>query len=117
MSKAKKMVYLLAFGILFLFILTPFVYVQINKMIYDYRVTNYLIEEAGYDKAELQSVKGVWGIKAPPFYAIVVFKDEPEIEYVYFAHNRVRQFSYRITDEGKQEGMTEADLQHFVPLE
>ncbi|MFC5651134.1 DUF3139 domain-containing protein [Paenibacillus solisilvae] len=78
-------------------------------------VTNYLIEEKGYTAEEIQSVKGVWGIKLPAFYAVVVFKDEPFVEYIYFAHNAVHQFEYRLSDEGKQKGINEADLKHFVP--
>jgi hypothetical protein len=57
----------------------------------------------------------VWGIKLPAFYAVVVFRDEPFIEYIYFAHNNVHQFEYRISNEGKQAGITQADLKHFDP--
>jgi predicted glycosyl hydrolase (DUF1957 family) len=96
--------------------ITPFLYVQINKKIYENRVANYLEEEKGYKAEELKSVKGVWGIKLPAFYAIVVFKNEPLVEYIYFAHNHVLQFEYRITDEGKKSGITETDLKHYIPF-
>jgi hypothetical protein len=98
-------------------VVTPVVYVQVNKIIYANRVTNYLIVEGKYNREEIASVKGVWGIKLPSFYAVVIFKDEPDVEYVYFAHNEVLQFSYRLTEEGRENGITESELKHYVPLE
>ncbi|UUZ79002.1 DUF3139 domain-containing protein [Paenibacillus sp. P26] len=96
--------------------IAPFLYVHINKMIYVHRVTNDLVNVKGYKIEEIQSVRGVWGIKGPPFFAVVVFKDEPLVEYIYFAHNQVLQSSYHITDQGKKQGITEADLKHWVPF-
>ncbi|WP_246317062.1 DUF3139 domain-containing protein [Paenibacillus agri] len=98
-------------------VITPVAYVQVNKIKYANRVTNYLIEEKKYSREEIASVKGVWGIKLPPFYAVVIFKDEPDVEYVYFAHNEVLQFSHRLTQEGREKGITKSELKHFVPLE
>ncbi|MBD2869062.1 DUF3139 domain-containing protein [Paenibacillus arenilitoris] len=115
MSKTKKFFIVMVLVFAFALVVTPYVYVQINKIVYDDRVTNYLIEEEGYKAEEIRSVKGVWGIKLPPFYAVVVFNDEPFVEYIYFAHNDVLQFGYGISDEGKQKGITEADLKHYVP--
>ncbi|MDQ0888758.1 hypothetical protein QFZ81_003846 [Paenibacillus sp. V4I9] len=117
MSKVKKIIIISVWVFSLGLIATPFLYVAINKMLYDYRVTNYLIEEKGYRTEEIKSVKGVWGIKLPPFYAVVVFKDEPFVEYVYFAHrpNHILQFSYRITDVEQQKA--KSDLKHLVPIE
>lgn len=43
------------------------------------------------------------------------FKDEPDVEYIYFAHAGVLQFSHRISDEAIQRGKTKSDLNHFAP--
>jgi len=103
--------------ILLALISIPFFYIYINKHIYKEKVTNYLLNEESYKLEELQSVKGVWGKKLPSFYALVVFKNEPLVEYVYFAHrpDNILQFSYRITEEGKQKGIIQSDLKHLVP--
>ncbi|NGQ94222.1 DUF3139 domain-containing protein [Brevibacillus sp. SYP-B805] len=93
---------------------SPFLYVQVNKMIYVNRVTTYLLEEEGYKKEDIKSIEGVWNIKLPPFYVVVVFKDEPYVQYIYFAHNEVMQFEHKITEEGKQKGITEENLKHVV---
>ena len=45
----------------------PFVYVQVNKMIYAKKVNAYLLEEEHYTQDEIQSVQGIWGVKLPPF--------------------------------------------------
>lgn len=101
--------------ILAILVVTPFVYVKVNKMIYAHRVTEYLIEKK-YSPEEIESVEGVWSIKLPPFLAIVKFKDEPDVEYIYFAHNDVIQFSHRISEEAQKKGKTKSDLKHFVPM-
>ncbi|WP_339199933.1 DUF3139 domain-containing protein [Paenibacillus sp. FSL P4-0176] len=96
-------------------VVTPFVYVKVNKMIYAHQVTEYLIEKK-YSPEEIESVEGVWSIKLPQFLAIVKFKDEPDVEYIYFAHNDVIQFSHRISEEAQKKGKTKSDLKHFVPM-
>jgi hypothetical protein len=78
---------------------------------------HFLLEDREYKQEEIKSVEAVWGVKLPPFYVVVVFEDEPEVEYIYFAHNKVLQFEYRMTEEGKQKGITEENLKHYVPLE
>ncbi|WP_407082956.1 DUF3139 domain-containing protein [Paenibacillus polygoni] len=96
-------------------VLTPITYVQVNKYKYADRVTNYLLEEEKYSREDIESVKGVWGKKLPSFYTLVTFKDEPYVEYVYFAHNEIMQFDYRLTEEGKEKGVTKSKLKHYVP--
>jgi len=108
MSRGKKIVLIL----LLCLIATPFIYVEVNKSIYAERVIRYLMEEKGFEKDEIRSVTGVWGIKLPPFYAVVKFADEPGVEYIYFAHDGVHQFSHNITDEGRESGVTDAALKH-----
>ncbi|OAB45254.1 DUF3139 domain-containing protein [Paenibacillus glacialis] len=103
--------------IITILVVTPIVYVQANKIIYANRVTNYLLEEQKYSREEIESVEGVWGIKLPSFFSVVTFKDEPYVEYIYFAHNEVLQFGYRLTEEGKEEGITESDLKYYDPFE
>ncbi|MGG4341233.1 DUF3139 domain-containing protein [Paenibacillus lautus] len=98
-----------------LVLLSPFVYVQANKMIYAKKVNAYLLEEERYSKDEIQSVKGVWGVKLPAFYVVVVFNDEPDVEYIYFAHDTIMQFEYRLTPEGKARGITRSKLRHYIP--
>ncbi|WP_088033247.1 DUF3139 domain-containing protein [Evansella clarkii] len=113
MNKKKKIFIIILWVFVIGLILTPFLYVEVNKAIYKHRVMDYLIEEKDYEKDEIQSVKGVWGLKAPAFFATVVFKNEPYVEYTYFAHNEVIQFEYEITEEGIQKGIVENDLINY----
>lgn len=98
-------------------ILTPFIYEKANKIIYAHRVTTYLTEQKHYAPDEIESVEGVWNVKLPPFLTLVKFKDEPDVEYVYFAHNDVIQFDHRISEEAKKNGKTKSDLKHFAPMD
>lgn len=107
---------MIALFVVLILILIPFVYVQGNKMAYAEKVRSYLLQEKGYKEEELASVQGVWGIKLPPFYTLVVFKDEPHVEYVYFSHNDVIQFDRRISPEGIRMGITPENLKHAEKL-
>ena len=104
--KPRSVVAIVIWTIVVVVILTPVVYVQVNKVIYANRVSQYLIGQEHYTREDIASVKGIWGIKLPPFFATVVFKDEPHVEYVYFAHNEVMQFSYHLTKEAQEKGLT-----------
>ncbi|MEK4386185.1 DUF3139 domain-containing protein [Solibacillus sp. FSL W7-1464] len=95
-------------------ILTRFIYIEANELIYANRVTDYLLDELQYDQSEIASVEGVYGFKMPKFYTVVVFTNEPYIEYIYFAHERVLQFEYQIIDE-EFEGITKDDLCNYDP--
>ncbi|CAM4243751.1 DUF3139 domain-containing protein [Paenibacillus typhae] len=112
----RRVVYVLRVLIVLL-LLTPVVYVQVNKILYAKRVSAYLKETKGYTKQEIASVKGIWSIKAPPFLVEVEFRDEPGVEYIYFAHAGVLQFSYSITPEGRENGFREARLKHVDPVQ
>ncbi|MGE6226889.1 DUF3139 domain-containing protein [Paenibacillus chitinolyticus] len=103
---------IIALSVVLIVVLAPFVYVQGNKMAHAERVRSYLLQEKGYKEDELASVKGVWGIKLPPFYTVVVFKDETEVNYVYFSHNDVLQFDQWITPKGVERGITPEKLKH-----
>lgn len=111
-----KIIVSILISLLVILVLVPIIYVQANKIIYANRVTDYLLEEENYNEEELQSVKGIWGVKLPPFYAVVTFQDEPYVEYIYFAHNDVMQFSYKIKEEGIEKGVTKSKLKHYVDL-
>lgn len=112
MRPAKKMAASIIGVVVLLILLTPIVYVQVNKIIYAHRVSAYLMDNKGYKKEDIASVTGVWGIKAPPFFAVVEFSDEPGVEYTYFAHNDVLQFSHSITSDGWEQGFRESKLKH-----
>ncbi|MDK8182323.1 DUF3139 domain-containing protein [Paenibacillus sp. UMB4589-SE434] len=115
--KIKKVIVLISAFILFI-ILVNFIYLETNKWIYANRVTHYLIAEKKYNKDDIQSVTGVWGFKAPAFYAVVVFQDEPDIEYVYFAHAEVIQFSVQRPEKHVGDPMIHtSELKHYVPHE
>ncbi|WP_217559038.1 DUF3139 domain-containing protein [Paenibacillus sp. GbtcB18] len=103
---------IIALSVVLIVVLAPFAYVQGNKIVYAERVKSYLIQERSYKEEELASVKGVWGMKLPSFYTVVVFKDEPEVNYVYFSHNDVLQFDQRITPKGVERGITPEKLKH-----
>lgn len=111
MSKFKKS-WKISTAVIILLILVPFLYIQINKIVYEKRVTDYLMEEKGYRAEDIQSVTAKWGLKLPPFYAEVVFEDEPNVVYIYFARDDVKQFDYRIWDEGEKE-VPESNLKHL----
>ncbi|MEN2466523.1 DUF3139 domain-containing protein [Ornithinibacillus sp. FSL M8-0202] len=103
---------LIVFLIILAIFLSPFLYVEINKYIYEKRVTNYLINEKGYDKSELASVEGVFGFKAPQFYTTVIFENELSITYTYFSHDKVLQFDYEIIDD-KHKDIKKEELQNY----
>jgi hypothetical protein len=73
------------------------------------------VEEKHYRKDEIQSVSGVWGKKLPPFYAVTVFKDEPQVEYVYFAHDDIIQFEYRVAGAVTGVELQQKDVKHYEP--
>lgn len=116
MSRAKRTLAIILAVLAVLIVLTPIVYVQAGKIVYARKVTAYLKQEMGYTQDEISSVQGKWTIKAPPFVVLVKFKDEPEVKYTYFAHDEVIQFSHSISDEGREAGVNEQSLKHFVPF-
>lgn len=95
MRKRKKWLLLL----LLIGVALPFIYVEANKKIYASRVHDYLIEEKKYRKEDIKAVEGVWGKKLPSFYATVIFKNELNIQYTYFAHNGIHQAGYEAMDD------------------
>lgn len=92
---------------------TPYGYIQYNKWSYAQRVTNYLVQEQHYTLEELQSVEGFWGVMLPSFYVDVVFADEPNITYVYFAHNEIQQMQHRPTTGAIRDPIGTTPLKHI----
>ncbi len=115
MKKGKNVQSIIASIIVVSIILTPFIYVQVNKRIYANRVNRYLVEEKHYRKDEIQSVRGVWGKKLPSFYAVAVFKDEPQVEYVYFAHDDIIQFGFSSPNAKDGVELQPKDVKHYEP--
>ena len=115
MSRTKKVMIVTIVVIFIALVLTPIVAIQANKYIYKNRVSTYLIEEKGFVNEDIELIEGKWG-KLPTFYVNVVFKNEPHVKYTYFAHdNDVYQFSYEISDEGRNVGIVEGNLKNYHP--
>ncbi|MDI2588728.1 DUF3139 domain-containing protein [Psychrobacillus sp. NEAU-3TGS] len=116
MTRAKKIFWVLLVIAIIGIVIVPIVTIQANKHTYKKRVANYLIEEKGYEKENIESIEGKWGIKLPTYYVIVTFQNETYVEYVYFAHdNDIFQFNYKITEEGQQMEIKEEDLINYNP--
>ncbi|MFE6166924.1 DUF3139 domain-containing protein [Viridibacillus arvi] len=115
MRKIKKIIAI----VLLVFILVSALKIQNIRTTYEERVSSYLLNEQGYEKKEIKSIKTKYNFKMPPFYTIVIFEDEPFVKYSYFAHNkgRVKQFDYTLTEEAKKRGIDESKLKHYVPYE
>ena len=89
---------LIALIIILMIVLIPISYVQINKVLFKNRVLDYLTTEQHYEKADIQQIEGIWGKKLPAFYVTVIFTDEPNVRYTYFAHGKVHQFECETLD-------------------
>ncbi|MEX3624937.1 DUF3139 domain-containing protein [Viridibacillus arvi] len=115
MRKIKKIIAI----VLLVLIIFSALKIQNIRTTYEERVNSYLLNEQGYEKKEIKSIKTKYNFKMPPFYTIVVFEDEPFVKYGYFAHNkdRVGQFEYTLTEEAKKRGIDESKLKHYVPYE
>ena len=88
-----------------------------TKTEYEKRVTSYLVDEKEYDKNELELVTGLYGVKSPPYYVMVIFKDEPYAQYFYYAHNGVEQYDFRLSNEAAEKGiLDESKLINYDPL-
>ncbi|MGE7839083.1 DUF3139 domain-containing protein [Viridibacillus arvi] len=116
MKKLIKIMVICLLVLIFVFVFVLFVKVQTTKTIYEKRVTNYLNEQ-GYEKKEIKSVEGEWGVKLPQVYTVVVFKDEPFVKYIYYAHDGVVQVDYILSEELKKSGIDSYKLKHYVPYE
>ncbi|WP_102029096.1 DUF3139 domain-containing protein [Salirhabdus sp. Marseille-P4669] len=118
-SKSKKLFYWGLFSTCIISIsLLLFFLLENNDQeptFYENKVIQYLLEEQGYKEADITLLeeRGTVG-SLPPRYVIVVFQNEPYVEYTYYAHSQVKQASYHITDD-KYVDFTEADLKNIDP--
>ncbi|MGF9979674.1 DUF3139 domain-containing protein [Viridibacillus arvi] len=90
--------------------------IEFTKTEYEKRVTSYLLDEKGYEKKDLKFVDGIYGVKLPPFYVIVIFEDEPYVKYIYYAHDGVNQIEYILTEEAIKSNIHKSDLKNYDPL-
>lgn len=86
--------FLIILSIVLLLCLTPFVYIQVKKHISLNKVMEYLIEEKGYDESDIFMIESKWTTGIPNYYVKVTFQNEPNIVYLYFAHDIKGQFEY-----------------------
>ncbi|MEK3766067.1 DUF3139 domain-containing protein [Solibacillus sp. FSL K6-4121] len=113
MSRRSRVILFIAIIVLAL-IFTRFIYIEVNKIIYKNRVSDYLITEMEYDEDEIAKVEGVYGFKMPEFYVAVVFKNEPYVEYLYVAHGSVSQYEYQIID-SQYKNLSQDELKNYEP--
>ncbi|MFD1884726.1 DUF3139 domain-containing protein [Paenibacillus wenxiniae] len=92
---------------------SPFIAVHYQKQVFAERVHTYLIQHEHYKLEEIASVQGVWGIMLPTFYVDVVFTDEPNRVYTYFAHDEVLQHSHRAIDASEPDQTGNSKAQHI----
>ncbi|MEK5209776.1 DUF3139 domain-containing protein [Psychrobacillus sp. FSL H8-0510] len=114
----KKVIIILVILIVIIFVVFFRAHLKIEntKTEYEKRVTSYLVDEKGYEKKDIKSVNGIYGIKSPPFYVIVVFEDEPYAQYFYFAHDGVKQYDYSLSNEAWEKGIIdETKLKNWDP--
>ncbi|MGE7673249.1 DUF3139 domain-containing protein [Lysinibacillus sp. NPDC094403] len=98
---------------LIIMLLAPFCTVQIKKQLYVKRIENYLIEDMSYPKEAILSIECKWHFAGLPSYWVnVIFSDEPNVVYVYFAHDKdnLGQFEHHTID-GKT--LSPEQLNHF----
>ncbi|MFJ7736348.1 DUF3139 domain-containing protein [Lysinibacillus sp. NPDC097287] len=102
--------------VLLILLIAPFGYVELKKMIFENRIQQYLTEEKAYAEAEIKSIECQWHFFGlPKYWGEVIYTDEENVVYVYFAHDKDRplQFEYYTLDgsEPKSE-----ELKHYEPL-
>ncbi|MFE6166928.1 DUF3139 domain-containing protein [Viridibacillus arvi] len=116
LSKKVKIILFIFLVLICAVFFAAYLKIEITKTEYEKRVTSYLLDEKGYEKKDIKSVDGIYGVKLPPFYVIVVFEDEPYVKYTYFAHNEVHQFEYILTEEAIKKNINKSDLKNYDPL-
>lgn len=86
------------FIIVLIIVITPILYVQTNKQIYKERVLTYLIDEKDYKQIDIKKIEGHWG-KFPAFYTSVIFENEPNVTYLYYAHRGIHQAEFEVDNQ------------------
>lgn len=108
---------LLLAGVVIL-LLAPFCTVHLKKQMYERRIEHFLMEEMAYKPEEIQSIEASWHFAGLPAYAVtVIFSDEPQVNYLFFAHdkNQLGQFEF-YTEDGHTIQSPER-LKHYAPYE
>ncbi|KOO49121.1 DUF3139 domain-containing protein [Viridibacillus arvi] len=116
LNKKVKIILFIFLVIICAVFFAAYLKIEITKTEYEKRVTSYLLDEKGYEKKDIKSVDGIYGVKLPPFYVIVVFEDEPYVKYIYFAHDGVNQIEYILTEEAIKSNINKSDLKNYDPL-
>ncbi|QFF99298.1 DUF3139 domain-containing protein [Psychrobacillus glaciei] len=112
----KVIIILLIFLVLICGIFFIHLKIENTKTEYEKRVTSYLVNEKGYEKKEIKSVEGKYGVKLPPYYVVVVFEDEPYVKYIYYAHDGVNQMEYILTNDAIKLNINKSELKHYYPF-
>ncbi|WP_318614378.1 DUF3139 domain-containing protein [Sporosarcina sp. YIM B06819] len=102
---------------LVILLLAPFYIVQTKKRLYENKIEHFLTEVMLYGKEDIQSIEGKWHFAGLPKYWVnVVFSDEPNVVYVYFAHDKeqIGQFEYYSIDSTI---LSTDKLKHYEPYE
>jgi len=73
----KTIIILFMFLVLICGILFINLKIKNTKTEYEKRVTSYLVDEKGYEKKEIKSVEGIYGVKLPSYYVVVILKMNP----------------------------------------
>ena len=98
-------------------ILASFFMIEIKKQLYENRVETYLVEQKLYQQDEIESIKAEWHLAGLPSYWVnVMYADEPNIVYIYFAHHKgkVGQAEYYTID---GTNFSPEQLKHFEEYE
>lgn len=111
--KRKYIIAICVSAIVLSLVLTRFVYANYTEYIYAERVRHYLLEEMKYDMKEIKEIKGIYGGKLPSCIVTVTFRDEPYLEYIYYAHNGIFQASFRMIDQDFEKQITRKKLKHY----
>lgn len=101
--------------VLLMLLILPFGYVGLQKRIYENRIQQYLMEEMAYAEADIKSIDCQWHfVGLPKYWVRVIFTDEENVVYVYFAHDKDRllQSEYYTVDGST---LTSEELKHYEP--
>ncbi|MER2116004.1 MAG: DUF3139 domain-containing protein [Solibacillus isronensis] len=97
MVQMKKFFIILV--ILILIVFASITFIQFKKDQASDKVMQYLKEVKGYEGSEIINLESKWNFFGlPKYYVEVTFNNEPNIIYLYFAHDIKGQFEYYVID-------------------
>ncbi|WP_186670896.1 DUF3139 domain-containing protein [Sporosarcina sp. BP05] len=100
---------------LVILLFVPFYIVQTKKRLYENKIEHFLTDEMSYVKEDIQSIEGKWHLAGLPKYWVnVIFSDEPNVVYIYFAHyqEKIGQYEYHSIDSTI---LSTDKLKHYEP--